>query len=63
LGVDYYINKKSTAGIVLSGFINPSFSHVTNKSKVLARAGNPVSLVTAGKLEMEKRQHQPELYV
>ena len=35
VGADYYINKKSTAGIVLSGFENRTFSPVENRSKVI----------------------------
>jgi iron complex outermembrane recepter protein len=46
-GLDYYLSKKSTAGIVLAGFINPSLSPVNNDSKVFDNAGNIVSLVNA----------------
>ena len=38
LGADYYISKKSTAGIVLSGFDNRNFSPVENRSKVLNKS-------------------------
>lgn len=47
LGADYYINNKTTVGIALSGFINPSFSPVTNKAKVLDNNNNTVSLIEA----------------
>ncbi len=35
LGMDYYINKKSTFGIVLSGFENNSKESVANKAEIL----------------------------
>lgn len=47
IGADYYINKKATLGLAFSGFINPSFSPVTNNAKVLDNNNNPVSLVQA----------------
>lgn len=47
LGVDYYLNKKTTFGAVLSGFINPSFSPVTNTAKVLDVNNEAVSLIEA----------------
>jgi iron complex outermembrane recepter protein len=47
LGADYYINKKTTAGIVLSGFANRTFSPITNNAKVLDNNNNPVTLVAA----------------
>lgn len=41
LGADYYINNKTTLGIVLAGFINPSSSPVQNKA-VITDANNKV---------------------
>jgi hypothetical protein len=38
VGADYYINKKATAGLVLSGFENRSFSPVVNRSKVMNKS-------------------------
>jgi iron complex outermembrane recepter protein len=34
LGVDFYANKKSTWGLVLSGFRNPTYRNVTNKADI-----------------------------
>lgn len=47
IGVDYYLNKKATLGTVLSGFINPSASTITNNAQVLDAVNNPVSLIAA----------------
>jgi len=35
IGVDYYVDKKSTVGIVFSGFINPSTTDFTSKASIL----------------------------
>lgn len=47
VGADYYINKKTTAGIVLAGFINTTYSPITNNAKVLDNNNNPAILVAA----------------
>jgi iron complex outermembrane recepter protein len=47
LGADYYINNQHTLGFTLSGFINPSFSPVTNKAKLLDSNNNIINLVEA----------------
>ncbi len=46
-GMDYYLSKRSTLGLVLAGFINPSESSVTNAARVLDAGNNPVSLIAA----------------
>jgi hypothetical protein len=43
MGVDYYVSKKSTLGIVLGGFTNPTFTDVTNKAEVT----NPQRVITS----------------
>lgn len=35
VGADYYMSKKSTAGLVISGFENRTFSPVQNRSKII----------------------------
>ena len=47
LGADYYISKKSTAGLVLSGFENRNFSPVVNRSKVMNKSNQVDSTVFA----------------
>ena len=47
VGADYYINKKATAGLVLSGFENRSFSPVVNRSKVMNKSNQVDSTVFA----------------
>lgn len=47
LGADYYITKKSTAGLVLSGFENRNFSPVVNRSKVTNKSNQVDSTVFA----------------
>ena len=47
LGMDYYLSDKTTLGVVLTGFINPFFSPVTNNAKVLDNNNNTVSIVEA----------------
>ena len=47
IGTDYYISKKSTAGLVLSGFENRNFSPVVNRSKVLNKTNQVDSSVLA----------------
>lgn len=47
IGLDYYYNKKSTFGIVLSGFINPIDNSVTNNASILDEANNITTLVKA----------------
>jgi len=46
-GADYYISKKSTAGLVLSGFENRTFSPVENRSKVINNNNQTDSTVFA----------------
>ena len=47
LGADYYISKKSTAGLVVSGFENRNFSPVVNRSKVMNKSNQVDSTVFA----------------
>jgi iron complex outermembrane recepter protein len=47
VGADYYLNKKTTAGIVLAGFINTTYSPITNNAKVLDNTNTPNILVAA----------------
>ncbi len=47
VGMDYYMNNKSTFGIVLSGFINPSTSTVNNTANVTDANDNLTSRVVA----------------
>ncbi|RDB07495.1 outer membrane beta-barrel family protein [Runella aurantiaca] len=47
VGVDFYASKKTTLGVVLNGFYNPSLVNVTNKAKVLNAANEVTSLVEA----------------
>lgn len=35
LGMDYYLNKKNTLGVVFAGFINPQKTSITNRADVL----------------------------
>jgi iron complex outermembrane receptor protein len=47
LGMDYYLTDKTTVGVVLSGFINPASTPLTNNAKVLDNNDNVTSLVEA----------------
>ncbi len=47
LGIDYYANKKTTYGIVLSGFINPSERITKNKAQISDNKNQIVGLVDA----------------
>lgn len=47
LGLDYYLNAKSTVGFVLNGFDNPSLVTTTNNATVSDALGAPVSLIEA----------------
>ncbi|MFT3679283.1 MAG: outer membrane beta-barrel family protein [Ferruginibacter sp.] len=47
IGLDYYVSKKSTLGIVFSGFINPAVVNVTNNAKTLDANNETTSLVSA----------------
>jgi hypothetical protein len=47
LGADYYISNKSTAGLVISGFENRTFSPVQNKSAIINENNQVDSTVLA----------------
>ncbi len=47
LGLDYYLTKKSTLGVVFSGFSNPTKETTTNFATLSDGNDNPVSLVEA----------------
>ncbi|ULT42727.1 hypothetical protein KRR40_03900 [Niabella defluvii] len=47
VGVDYYMSKKSTLGVVLSGFINPSRSGILNNAEILDATDTPTALINA----------------
>jgi hypothetical protein len=47
LGADYYVNQKTTIGVVLSGFLNPSFAPVENRAVVTDETNKPVSFIEA----------------
>lgn len=47
IGIDYYVDKKSTIGVVFSGFLNPSTSYLTNNAKILDAGNNPTTLIRA----------------
>lgn len=47
IGADYYVTSKSTLGIALSGFINPSFVPTTNKANLLDANDDVVNLIRA----------------
>jgi iron complex outermembrane recepter protein len=47
VGFDYYATKKSTLGLVLSGFMNPLAVNVTNKAQVLDASNAITGLVEA----------------
>lgn len=44
LGLDYYMSQKSTLGIVLGGFTNPSSNYITNKAQITDENRNLASL-------------------
>lgn len=47
LGLDYYVSKKSTLGLVLNGFYNPTFVPTTNKAQILNQNNQVVSIIEA----------------
>ncbi|WP_337041433.1 TonB-dependent receptor [Emticicia sp. 17c] len=47
LGLDYYVTKKTTLGVALSGFINPSSRNVKNKATIRDGQGEITGLVDA----------------
>lgn len=47
LGLDYYIDKKSTFGLLVSGFINPSKVKVTNNATILNSENELVNQIKA----------------
>jgi len=47
LGMDYYINKQSTLGVVLSGFRNDSDNPVNNAASIYDSVGNVTNTVKA----------------
>jgi len=47
IGMDYYINKKSTFGIVLAGFQNNDSRPVANNASIIDSAGNVSNFVKA----------------
>lgn len=47
VGVDYYVSKKSTIGAVLSGFINPSKSGISNNARVSDASNTPTTFIHA----------------
>ncbi|RFS16393.1 outer membrane beta-barrel family protein [Emticicia sp. C21] len=47
LGLDYYITKKTTIGVALSGFINPSSRNLTNKAAIRNGQNEITGLVDA----------------
>jgi outer membrane receptor protein involved in Fe transport len=47
LGLDYYVSKKSTLGLVLNGFYNPTFVPTTNKARILNQNNQVVSIIEA----------------
>jgi iron complex outermembrane receptor protein len=46
-GLDYYVSKKSTLGIVLSGFINPGVNTFSNNAQALNANNEPTSVIYA----------------
>ncbi len=53
LGVDWYVSKKTTLGLVLNGFRNPSSTLITNHARVLD-ASNNTSAFNEGESPAEK---------
>lgn len=47
IGMDWYVSKKSTIGIVFSGFHNPSLTQTTNAANILAADSSVAALVSA----------------
>ena len=47
LGLDYYVSKKSTLGVVLNGMLNPSWNKTFNTSKLTNGQGELDSIITA----------------
>lgn len=47
LGCDWYMTKKSTLGVMVSGFYNPMQSDITNEAKILAADQTPSAYVHA----------------
>lgn len=54
IGVDYYATKRSTIGLVLSGFINPEEGHITNSALVLNQHGETDQIVQSYKPSEER---------
>ena len=54
VGADYYVSKKSTAGIVISGFENRTFSPVRNRSSIINEINQVDSTVLATNPENRK---------
>jgi len=54
VGADYYMSKKSTAGIVISGFENRTFSPVRNRSSIINEINQVDSTVLATNPENRK---------
>ena len=53
-GVDWYVSKKTTIGLVLNGFRNPTNTTIINKARLLDANGNTAAL-NEGSSEAEKR--------
>ncbi|MNJ84788.1 hypothetical protein D3C87_22480 [compost metagenome] len=47
IGMDWYVSKKSTIGVVFSGFHNPSMTTQTNQADILAADNSVAALVSA----------------
>lgn len=47
LGLDYYVSKKSTIGLVLNGFYNPTFVPTTNQAQILNKNNKVESIIEA----------------
>lgn len=47
VGMDWYVSKKSTIGLVLSGFYNPSVAENTNSARILMADNSVAALISA----------------
>lgn len=47
IGMDWYVSKKSTIGVVFSGFYNPSLTTTTSDANILAADNSVAALVSA----------------
>ncbi|WP_300664299.1 outer membrane beta-barrel family protein [Fluviicola sp.] len=47
IGMDWYVSKRSTIGVVFSGFHNPSLTQTTNAANILASDSSVAALVSA----------------